>query len=116
MKSLTLAITLFMLSAPAFAGRDSGGAYPQGGPAPACDAAERCREGCNSKFPDDDEAFNICIDKCNSRHCGSSFESLVQTALDKPGFTACKIRCHNLHEEDEKAYKQCVRENCTDNR
>lgn len=42
--------------------------------------------------------------------------SLLQDArvVECPALTQCRIRCHNLHSENDRAFNRCVRRNCTD--
>ena len=64
----------------ALAGRDSGGigeeraGFPEevleeGGGRHDCYSRERCRVSCNIEHPDDDRAFNACIQRCNRAPC-----------------------------------------------
>lgn len=91
--------------------------------ATSCFTRDRCRAECDRKHPEDEAAFGRCASSCERNHpCDDNLDESEQlftdarARVDCPGTTACKIRCNNLHGEDDKANRQCVRENCTDRR
>lgn len=42
--------------------------------------------------------------------------SLLENArvVECPALTKCRIRCNNLHPENDREFDRCVRRNCTD--